>query len=285
MNIEDRYFYMDVVKFWSPKKLSRTDIDFLRAHCGEFGSFRASKVARAWMTHKLGLRFVYYITQPDCEALRYLHRRFGRTVLINYLETAVEFITASEQDRRTLHQYLDRSLWQGNRSKRERIRRHLGTVYSGSRNARNREVFYSDLPSKVTGEVFCTKLEWRSRSAAAVRQKHVHTFADLIDFGHAAFWKKRLKLAEPTLDLEKLELAIENRRRERSGNIRLRQLPKRNRRYGHPFPRARLLVAACETEDGGPPPSFSEIKDSWDDEPYPLHKFIRRIPIADLLGV
>jgi len=203
--VEATYAYIDVVRVWVRRPLTRAERQYLRKH------FRPVYIKTQPMRYQPQWCQLIILGQPSVAALRYLHTVTGGVHLINYVELALDHITKDRRAADALHEYLDMHLvqpWHG----KQRPWSFLTTSYnSGKRWVRNTNVIYSDRPSKVTGEVHCCHLERRIARASAVRAAGITDLASLIGFDHRAFWEKRLQLR--AIDLGKLGRAVRKTKR------------------------------------------------------------------------
>lgn len=277
--ITGRYFCFDQVRFWTKRRLTNAERDSIKAHSGGFRPNHVKREHYAFM-QSLGWRQSHALFQPTNGTFRMLDKSFGDDVLINYIEPRLELVSDYDEDTQDLYRFLERHQWQGHRSKNEQSTDYYGTIYSGYR-ARNEYVIYADRPSKITGEVHCVAVEWRTSGKGACAEKGIRTFADLIAFDHLAFWKSRLKLAR--IDMLKLELDCQN--------VGRRVMLRRPRHEYRPYARAHLLCRiacydgladnAAYKELG----AFQDIKAGWNFGQFRFHKYVQPIPNSGLLGL
>jgi len=152
------------------------------------------------------------VVKPNDKALRFIDALPG--VILNYAEFARDEIVADAELvhdrfvkhflhlRHGKHELKIRILkpnkdkpqvdWRGY-AKQSTDHANTGTSYSSQRGRGHLFACYSDLPSKVTGEVDCFHLEGRYTGQPALRQLGINRPADLIDFPHEAFWQKALQ--------------------------------------------------------------------------------------------
>jgi hypothetical protein len=184
-----RYYYTDKMHFWLHEPLTRAEKRELSGLCGG-----RLKIPRPEKTLMGGWLKSYHIQQPTNAALKWLSRYGRDKLMINQVELAFDFILRTQEEADRLRDYLGKHLlqpWHG----RQRTSRVHGTYYnSGGGWVRNSYAIYDSLPSKVTGEVNCCHLEWRTNTADAVRKLGIGEAKDLIDFDHDGFWQKKAKL-------------------------------------------------------------------------------------------
>lgn len=242
VTITDRHCFVDRIRFWLKAPPETEFLDKIRDHCrGGARVFDRKKLDGGW-THKVELY------QPTSGAFELLVKLKETEILINYLELALDVISAKPHEPVILQDFVTAHLFQPCHGD-QKYNNFRGTEYSGSRSARNQYVAYSSRPSKITGEVNCTHLEWRIKEVSAVRAHGIHTFKDLVNFDHMAFWEKNLRLYWiPSEKLGRLELNQRGRTQRRASPVV---------DYGHGIkvsPDARLghllKLEACTDEDG-----------------------------------
>lgn len=203
--IRGKYPYLDAVQVWLRRPLRFRKLLSLRRLCGSLNARTRPMQFHPEFRQRLRLR------QPSEEAVRYLHKLMSGDDVINYVELALDLIVDDIDDAHALQEFFERhwvKKWPGKR----RCNRCEGTAYwSEHRWVRNAPVLYCDRPSKVTGEVHCVHLEWRTSSADAVRKLGIKRLADLGKLDHTAFWRKRIQLE--AIDLGKLGRAARKTRR------------------------------------------------------------------------
>jgi len=112
-----------------------------------------------------------------------------------------------------VHEYFDAYFVQPWHGKHETQLRHKGmTSYSGQHRPGHWFAWYSDRPSKVTGEADCFHIEGRYQGVASLRKIGVHHPRALLSFDHQANWSKHMRLyltkaaAHPTVWSDHLQL-------------------------------------------------------------------------------
>lgn len=237
------YAYFDKIQFWVLNPLHSKTIASLGKQCGRGDIHVVNRPARfsAQYRQRIELR------QSSDEALAWLAGHDD--VLINRVEIAIDFVFKSWAARddfwRFLHRHSARR-WHG---KNQEIRivgsdsdagdDAVGTRYDAGRSAPNGIVFYPTKHSRVTGEVDCLHLEWRSKGLASVRRVGINSGRDLIEFNHRQFWQKHLLLYD--VDIERLGRL--NRNRVKGKRSRANQTAARiNRRTGEVIRRSYFTV-------------------------------------------
>ena len=170
------------------------------------------------------------VVKPNTEALLLLNKLSG--VMLNYVELARDQIVADSEQ---VHDRFNRHFvhrWHG---KHQTVFRVLnahgedesysttGTSYSGQRRRGHIFAWYSDRPSKVTGECSCFHVEGRYQGEPALNSLGINCPADLINFPHEAHWQKNLEQLY-AIDFARLGRYERNRRRRerrRKSNILL----------------------------------------------------------------
>jgi hypothetical protein len=220
VRMEERVAYFDVVRIWFSMFLPPSIISILRGLCGgevnevpgvmrfydEEGQIH---YRRPWI-YKLELH------QPRPEAFAYLDRCgfLPEEYFINYIEFALDLTTETRADKEIVYEFIAAHLvqrWRGRRS----VFAFRSGFYNGrrQRGGWNFPVSYTEKPSKITGEP-CCHIEWRCQGAKNIKRLGIHTFADMANFSHRTFWKRRL-LLKAIVSLEELGKTFMRHRRKR----------------------------------------------------------------------
>jgi hypothetical protein len=179
-----RYAYIDKIQFWVIDPLDQHTLDLLKAECGKGGLFVTNKRAR--FDHRLRQRV--QLRQPTENALRLLAQR--NDVLINGVEIALDLIFKNWFERNRaidfLHQHLVRP-WHG-KHQTIKVRRWQqagddGLIqgrYDAGRSAPNMTVIYKEEVTRVTGELDCLHIEWRTKGVRATRAVGIKSASTLL---------------------------------------------------------------------------------------------------------
>jgi hypothetical protein len=180
--------YPHLLKILRRQPFRNAEIEWLRAHCDSIT--RGRRVHNPDRVDPRRLRIV----RPDAVALRWLKKQ--QQLWLHYVELALDWTFSTEHERETAYELIDRCFYK----QYHRLSHHVGyerrTRYTGPRKLPHVVTLYDDLHSRVTGEVYCVHLEWRTQGARALRRIGIYSIADLIDFRHYKFWHKRLLLWE-----------------------------------------------------------------------------------------
>jgi hypothetical protein len=181
------YPYFDVVVVWLRTPADRRTLAQLRKDCGHLHV--SNRRARFDKERTQRLEF----KQPSDAVLRWIGTRADG--LINYVEVALDFIYASAEERDAADKFFDRHIVRRWHGRNQEIRRFHNVVrYDGPRTARNSLKQYSEDHSRITGELYCLRVEWRINGAQAARAAGIIRPRDVLTFNHRKFWKKRLVL-------------------------------------------------------------------------------------------
>jgi len=178
--------YPDNVQVWSKTVFPTTQLEWLGARCGN--GLDVELRPKRWdrsrqYQQRLQLR------RPSREALQWLSASDG--ILVNYLELALDWSFDHVDERDEAHDFVCKyhvKRWHGD----QKIKFVKGTRYTGERQTANKLVSYADLPSRMTGEVYCVHLEWRLNGVQALRRAGIETVSELLKLDAHEFWKKRL---------------------------------------------------------------------------------------------
>ena len=202
---EDVWPALDQIQVWLPQRLSKRERADLKALCGSFHTHNKPMLFQPHWAQRLQIR------QPNDEGLLYLDHLATDDHLINAIEFSLDLICQDRDEAEQLRHFFDVHLIQRWHGKRRVSRFENVSYWSNKRWTRNQPVIYHDQPSKVTGQVNCCHLEWRTCEASAVRAVGIERVRDLVDFNHRSFWKKRLVLR--AIDMSKLGRTFKNSRR------------------------------------------------------------------------
>ncbi|MBI4185303.1 MAG: hypothetical protein HY521_15025 [Proteobacteria bacterium] len=165
------------------------------------------------------------LRQPSERAFRFL-REAGGEHLINRIELSLDLISESPRAMEEVTEFVTKSWvrrWKrcigvgcvsdSTSVPKRRHPRALGpTTYWGRKGRPVRPALYMERYSRVSGEMFCTHLDWRVGGAEGVRAIGIESLADLITFDHQTFWSERLIFR--AVDFPKLGRAwLETKRR------------------------------------------------------------------------
>ncbi len=159
------------------------------------------------------------VINPNDRALRLLGSR--NNLVVNYVEVARDTILVDERTPRQLREIYDRAFVQPRHGKRQNILQENGT-YTGQIRPGHRFVWYGDRSSKRSGGKNCFHLEGRHHGVVAVRRIGIRHPSDLIEFDHAAYWRRHLNFYEVDCDrLGRWHLnRVSGQRRQRAiGNV------------------------------------------------------------------
>jgi hypothetical protein len=250
------YSYFDKIQVWFQEPLSTRQRNRLNNWCA---LYPLEKPTKYWWPYSEG----FQIKQPmKDDVLPWLGSVDNNSVLFNALEVALDWTFDEASDRDHADEFFDNyavKKWHGKR----RVRFNEDTRYTGPQGAPNLIVSYPDKVCRVTGELFCLHIEWRTNGMSALRRAGI-TLADLRSFDHRAFWPKRLYMAsvDPSkLGRQPCNALRQTRRREwqadngwssvdyhlRTGNIMVQRLENRSTQavldaYGTKYPSRRWLV-------------------------------------------
>jgi hypothetical protein len=216
--------YIDKLQAWLKSPADRRTLTKLTRHCGQGGLFAKNERAPFGQGYQQRLE----LRQPSPEALQWLAQRDD--VLINRVEIALDYIFESPNTRDEALEFLHFHLIRRWHSKKQKIRlyraskeldsrgnrkakrvseiREAQTRYDLGRWSKNAITLYTERYSRVTGELFCLHVEWRANVLRAVQAAGIKSAADLLQFDHHAFWKKRLLLVD--VDIERLGRLFRN---------------------------------------------------------------------------
>ena len=191
--------FIDSVRFRVVKPLNKPQIQFLRQHA-KFVRHRYSKNYIPNYTLDL-----WTVVVPDKAAVLLLD---SLGVMVNYVELARDYTGG---DAARLHDLFDHCFYHPWHGKHETIIWYKGTTtMTGQRRAGHWFIWYSDKPSKITGEVECFHLEARYQGVAALRKIGINRARDLLKVDHTAYWQKHLHLLQE--DRERLGRCWDNQR-------------------------------------------------------------------------
>lgn len=161
--------------------------------------------------------------QPNRAALQFLA---GRAQRITQAELSLDQIHINDDNNSRAFDYMHVHFVKDRHGKQVVKLVKGKTRYTGSRNAPNLLVVYSDLHCRITGEIPCLHLDWRVNRTRYLQRIGIGTIGDLLAYDHQRFWQQRLKLYEA--DLEKVGRAYWNWYRGEH-----RRQPRLSQWYGH----------------------------------------------------
>lgn len=178
--------YLDLCRVWRPRPFVKAEVGWLADRCGSarFGRKRNGRLN----FHRL------IVGQPTRAARRWLAAQPG--LQLSYVELALDWVFDSQHECDAAYELVDRCFYKKYHRVSHHVHHEKRTRYSGHRKLPHVVALYDDLSSRITGELFTLHLEWRTRSARALRGIWIKSIADLIDFDHLAFWRERLLLRE-----------------------------------------------------------------------------------------
>ena len=183
---------------------------------------------------------------------------------------SLDLIVDDGVEAETLREFFDKHLIQRWHGKQD-VSRSGSITYWGHRWSRNQPVIYHDLPSKISGQVFCVHVEWRTKQASAVRALGIRRLRDLARFNHREFWTKKLQLR--AVDYGKLGRIFRKTRRRNPWIVEW--LP------GHPFDMdrriGRMIASASQRSPLG---SVQAIKDFC---PFNIDRALVKLPVEEYL--
>jgi hypothetical protein len=157
-NCNPLYAYVDVAQVWLKEPLNARQVAWLSGQCGSpllGGHFKKSKPPWWDRSYQQGFR----LCQPSKQAIEFLAQR--NDVLVTYAELALDVIMPDEQSCSLLRDLFDNHFvqrWHGNRET-ERFTGVGGRTGKRSKRAINIS-WYTDRPSKITGEIPCFQPEF-----------------------------------------------------------------------------------------------------------------------------
>lgn len=192
--IIDSIPYIDAVNLRIGRPLKKHQLDELQSCCGKRPTCRWQPMEYRPADYKYLLRLL----QPTPDAFTYLIDSLRGTYRINYVEPALDFITANNLHSDIVKDYLVNHMikrWHGN----QRVAHDHTTTYFGKRNTANNLVCYSSKPSKTNREP-CCHLEWRLKGYQTVRGEGIHNLIALREFDYRRFWERHLQLRRPNVE-------------------------------------------------------------------------------------
>jgi len=186
INPSNIYAYFDKITVWLKQPVSSEELKWLSEQCGKGGLHVKYRSARfdASLVERLQLR------QPNQEALIWLAKR--NDVHLNFVEAGLDWPFDAEILKDEAWQFVCK--YQMKKYHREHGIRFVAGVtrYTGPRSAPNVLAIYCDKPCRLTGEIYCTHLDWRMKGAATLRRVGIFSVADLLNFDHRLFWSTRM---------------------------------------------------------------------------------------------
>ncbi len=181
------FSYFDKLAFRTARPLAEKQMIILRKN--------ASSVDLRRGHHIRGSKnaLILTVVNPNDRALRLLANR--SSLVANYVEVARDTILVDERRPLQLREIHDRTFVQPRHCKRQTVLLEHGS-YTGQNRPGHRFVWYGDRPSKRGGVGNCFHLEGRHHGVIAVRRMGIHRASDLLEFNHAAYWRRHLNFYE-----------------------------------------------------------------------------------------
>jgi hypothetical protein len=167
--------------------------------------------------HRFRRCWLIFFYQPDAATLAAIAERNWP---LCYVELALDWIILDPAAHAEAATFFHRHFVHP-RSGDVRISGH--SRYTRSRKSRINVASYSDRPSKVTGEQ-CLHVECRMRGRSTLRDHHISSAADLINYDHRGLWRELLRFYD--LDVERFGRHVNNRQ---TNDGRVRTTPFRRR--------------------------------------------------------
>ena len=178
--------YIDEIQMWLQQPLTRVQLNRLAQQCGSCYWCPETKRGQPEYGQRLQLR------QPSRSALHSFRARGD--VLINRLELALDWTFDDHLQRDEASDLVGCYLvkrWHG----RQQLGNCEGTLYTSRRlSVPTNLVVYADRPCRITGEVNCVHVEWRTLGVRNLRRCGLATIDELLRLDHRSFWQRRLVL-------------------------------------------------------------------------------------------
>jgi hypothetical protein len=200
-NLLAKHHFIDVIRLRLRRELRNSEIRFLNENSQGARLNRGNYIPDF-------ITGVLTVNVPNRQALEFVASLSG--AMVNYLEISVDLIFDQGEAER-FHDWFNFHFVQPRHGKRESVFRVQGTTsYSGQRRRGNHFAWYSDRPSKASGEVDCFHLEGRHQGMEAVDKLGIEHPRDLLNFDHRTYCSKHLRLYE--MDLSRLGRRHSNQR-------------------------------------------------------------------------
>jgi hypothetical protein len=138
------------------------------------------------------------VVVPTERALHLLVEK--KPLICNYGEPAIDYISSTRRESMQINDLFEDHFVHSRHGKHQVVKFDNGGVATGQRRKGRRFVWYSDLPSKVTGELNCFHLEGRHQGTDALRRINVYEPSDWLTFDHATYWRQNLRLLDVNLE-------------------------------------------------------------------------------------
>lgn len=181
--------YFDRVQFWTKHPLVQEEKAHLRAASG----YLYCKVGSARFDYRYRCRVELH--QPKPASLEWIAMR--KDAHVNRVDFALEWCFVNEEEKSAFRKFINTHKarrWHNSDYGIREIEGEAGTVYDAPRGAPSGLVTYKDPISRISGELFVYRIEWRALGMRGVRPCGIFSPDDLLAFDHHAFWKKRLLL-------------------------------------------------------------------------------------------
>jgi hypothetical protein len=184
------YSFLDREHFRHPNRFTPAHVVALRALCpkGKVNPARLPPDYRRFDWRRI------HGTRPTTAALDYLEALGG--VVPIYRERSLDLIFASSRECWDAERFINRHSLKKYRRRPHRYERSGRARYTDKRKAPNNLVIYSQPYSRVTGELYCLHLDWRTRGRRALAANGGDTILDHRTFDPRHFWRQRLLLRE-----------------------------------------------------------------------------------------
>lgn len=229
------------------------------------------------MPHRPRWQACIQLLQQKPSAFRYLNELFDGKIPVNYVEVALDLITADYRDAVKIQEYLDRHLvrlWRGNR----KTGHHGNTSYAVNKRwvSRNRAM-YSGRPSKIIGAP-CCHVELRFAGTYSVQRNVASGLSELEDIDLRSIFERHIRLKDWEVKCLGRHLLKKKRRRKPWSR---EYLPGRFRdRITHA---ARILVRGCVRGDDPHQAREPNVQDLIDDAGFNVRPCLLSIDSSPLL--
>ena len=204
------YAYPDVVHVWLKQPISNKERRWLNKQCGKLRTARQMRRVKEPAWFNPSYKQTFRLFQPSQEALEWLAKRDD--VLLTFVELALDYTTSDEWLKLALADAFNKHFVQRwHRSRETKIFDNHSNASTGPRRPGLRFQWYTDFPSKVTGED-CFHLEAKCQGGAALRRIGINHPRDLIQFDHGEFWRAQLTGSFFDCDHERLGRNNSNKR-------------------------------------------------------------------------
>jgi hypothetical protein len=188
------YYYFDVIRTWLKTPMTVRQVKQLEGLCE--GGLRDVYSGEARFDPQYRQRAT--LLQPTHAALEFLCRAKG--TMINYIEIAHDIICNGPLAVFRLTYVFNEHFvqrWHGKR-KNDYYSFSGGTTRKAPEKDESRRghwfQWYSDEPSRKTGEVSCFHIEGRHQGVHELRRIGITEPRDLLSFDHVTYWQRRMRL-------------------------------------------------------------------------------------------